>query len=57
MKIDHIQFPYAYLSNGSRVLVKSIKGNVRVGASVNDELVVIGNNVNVDCINGVCPIK
>lgn len=61
MKIVHIQYPYAIIDDGQRILLDEICGVPQVGY----ELVVGADgeyNIRVssndsDCVNGVCPIR
>lgn len=57
MKIDFIQYPFVFTDAGSRHLVEDIKGTPRVGAELDNELNVMSNVTNSDCVNGVCPIR
>lgn len=57
MKIVAIRPPIAILDNGKDVELKKIKGQPRIGAMLDDEYKVIGNNVDQDCPGGVCPVK
>ncbi len=57
MKIDFINYPFVFTDAGTRHQINEIKGTPRVGAVLDDELNVLSNAVDTDCINGVCPVK
>ena len=61
MQISHISMPYAFISDGTRVLVKEIVGDgVRIGAGVTEKdgvYTLSASHVDPDCIGGVCPIR
>ena len=58
MKIEFINYPFVFTDQGTRHEISEINGNPRVGAVLDEELnVVNGAAVDVDCINGVCPVK
>lgn len=57
MKIEFINFPYVFTDAGTRHDIKEINGTPRVGAMLDENLNVLNNAVDSDCINGVCPIK
>jgi hypothetical protein len=58
MKIEFINYPFVFTDKGTRHTIGEIKGEPRVGATLDENLNVInGASVDVDCINGVCPIK
>lgn len=60
-KIDFIQPPFVFTADGKRLVLDKIDGNVRIGSSIeeqeNGRWKVVGNNVDPDCVGGVCPIK
>lgn len=41
-KIDHVGYPFVYTDTGERIAISDIKGNVVVGAGLNDSNVVVG---------------
>ena len=50
----------AIMDNGTGVHLDLIEGPVRTGCQVEEDgerWKVVGNNVNVDCINGVCGVR
>ena len=57
MKIDYINYPWVFTDTGKRYLIKEIKGTPRVGAVLDEELKVLSNSNDSDCVSGVCPIK
>jgi len=57
MKIEFINYPYVFTDAGTRHNVNEIKGTPRVGAMLDQDLQVMNNAVDSDCVNGVCPIK
>jgi hypothetical protein len=66
MKIDFINFPFAYTDTGARINVNNISGSPFVGSSLQhigkneddeDLYEVNGSEVDPDCVGGVCPIK
>jgi hypothetical protein len=57
MKIDFINYPFVFTDEGTRHQINEIKGTPRVGAMLDEELNVLNNAVDSDCINGVCPVK
>lgn len=57
MKIEFVKGLKAILSDGSDVDITTIAGNPRVGCTVAQEdgkWKVTGNNVDANCVNGVC---
>lgn len=57
MKIEFINYPYVFTDAGTRHNVTEIKGTPRVGAMLDQDLQILNNAVDSDCINGVCPVK
>lgn len=57
MKIEFINYPYVFTDEGTRHEISEINGTPRVGAMLDEELNVLNNAVDSDCVNGVCPIK
>lgn len=57
MKIVHVAYPYVITDKGTRHHVKEIKGTPRVGSEIDEELNVLNNTANSDCVGGVCPIR
>ncbi len=57
MKIEFINFPFVFTDEGTRHHVSEINGTPRVGCELDQELNVMNNNVNSDCVGGVCPIR
>ena len=59
--IQHIDYPFVFLSNGERVRVSDFKESPRVGATVTKTVdgmyAIKGVSNDSDCVNGVCPIK
>ena len=61
MKIVHIQYPYVITDDGHQIAIDGIEGIPRVGS----ELVpaddvgwkVSAVTADIECVNGVCPIK
>lgn len=50
--------PRVILANNEAITLKDIEGSVRVGAVIDlDTMKIIGNNVDPDCVGGVCPIR
>ena len=56
MKVEYIRFPYIY-GEGERLEFKNIIGTVNVGDEIIDNKVIKSNYTDVDCPNGVCPLK
>lgn len=57
MKIEFINVPYVFTDAGTRHEIREINGTPRVGAMLDEQLNVLNNTVDSDCVNGVCPIK
>lgn len=57
MKIEFINYPFVFTDEGSRLHVEEIQGTPRVGAELDNDLNVMSNVTNSDCVNGVCPIR
>jgi len=57
MKIEFINHPYVFTDAGTRHEIKDIKGTPRVGAVLDENLNIVGSDVDTDCVSGVCPIK
>jgi len=57
MKIIAIKYPTVIMDNGEGFDINQIKGSVRIGCEVDDDLNVTGNSADPDCVGGACPIK
>jgi len=57
MKIVHVQHPYVFTDTNERFEFKEINGTPRVGSELDEELNVLNNTTNTDCVGGVCPIR
>lgn len=57
MKIEFINYPYVFTTEGTRHNVSEITGIPRVGAILDKALNVLSQDIDTDCINGVCPVK
>lgn len=57
MKIEFIAYPYVFTDEGTRHHIKEITGTPRVGSELDEELTVMNNTANSDCVGGVCPIR
>ena len=57
MKIEFINYPFVFTDEGTRHNISEINGTPRVGAMLDNQLNVLNNAVDSDCINGVCPVK
>ncbi len=56
-KVVFIKYPTVILENGGECLISEIEGSVQVGVVIDTEAKkVVGNEINVDCPGGVCPI-
>jgi len=57
MKIEFINYPWAFTDTGRRIRIGDVKGNVSVGVVLDEELKVISNATDNSCVSGVCPIR
>ncbi|MBN2794235.1 MAG: hypothetical protein JXR88_02430 [Clostridia bacterium] len=57
MKIEFIHYPFVFTDAGTRHNISEIKGTPRVGAMLDEDLNVMFNAEDSDCVSGVCPIK
>jgi len=57
MKIEFINYPYVFTDEGTRHNISEINGTPRVGSVLDEALNVMSQDVDSDCVNGVCPIK
>lgn len=60
MKIEFINFPFAFTNTGQRIEINKINQHPSVGALLKengDRYDVINAEVDENCVNGVCPIK
>lgn len=57
MKIEFINYPYIFTDNGKRLNISEVNGTPRVGAMLDDQLNVLNQAQDSDCISGVCPVK
>ena len=57
MKIEFIKAPYIYTDDGKRIEISKLKGIPRVGSELSEDMRVLNNTSNSDCVSGVCPIK
>lgn len=57
MKVEYINYPFVFTDDGKRINVAEIKGTPRVGSELDEDLKVLNNTTNSDCVNGVCPIR
>ena len=58
MIIDYVHYPFIYTDTGKRVHFDELTGKPNVGDELTDDLIVVKTQYSdVDCPNGVCPIK
>ena len=57
MIINYIYPPFVFTDDGKRIRIDELKGTPRVGAELTEELEVLNNIVDTDCIGGQCPIR
>lgn len=57
MKIEFINYPYVFTDEGTRHNIGEIKGIPRVGSVLDESLNVLSQDVDSDCVSGVCPVK
>jgi len=60
MKIEFINYPYAYTDTGERIEIKDISTQPNVGDQlemVGEKYKVMASSADSDCVSGVCPIK
>lgn len=56
-KIEHITYPYVFTELGRRHHVKELTGTPRVGSEIDEDLVVLTNIIDPNCIGSKCPIR
>lgn len=57
MQIETIVYPYVYTDTGQRYHVSEFPVTPKVGAMIDENLNVIGNANDSECVSGVCPVK
>lgn len=61
MKIEFIQYPFAFTDEGHRVSIDTIHGIPRVGSELvvraDGDYDVKASTNDSECVNGVCPVK
>ena len=57
MKIEFIHHPFVFTDTGKRHLIEDLTGTPKVGAELSENLEVLTNTSDENCVGGACPIK